>query len=67
MTKEKKRLDGKARRIAAKHGCAIKKSRKAESLDNLGGYMLVDVSTNGVISGRRFDLTAQDVIDYFES
>jgi hypothetical protein len=34
------------------------------SVDNLGGFMLLDPWTNFVVDGARFDLTANYVIEY---
>jgi hypothetical protein len=41
----------------------VRKSRRAISADNLGGYKLVDAN-NWVVAGAQYDLTAQDVIDF---
>ena len=56
-------LDARVRRAASKIGFRVHKSRARESLDNFGGYMLVDNHTNGVVDGARFDMTAQEVFD----
>ena len=37
------------------------KSRRAVSLDNLGGYQLMDVSDNVVLLGSRFDADLADI------
>ena len=58
-------LDGRARRAAKRVGFIAKKSRYARSIDNCGGgFCLVDPETNLVVAGARFDLTAQQVIDF---
>jgi hypothetical protein len=58
-------LDQRARRRARRVGLAARKSRwRAGSIDNLGGFMLVDPMTNFVVAGSRFDLSAEYVIDY---
>jgi hypothetical protein len=60
----KKNLESKARRVAKRAGLDARKSRRRkESIDNLGGFMLVDPQTNSVVNGNRFDLTAGDVIE----
>jgi len=63
MRKAEKRLDGKARRAARRQGWYVTKSRKAEDANNLGGYMLVDAETNGVVAGSRYELSAEEVIE----
>jgi hypothetical protein len=58
-------LDARARRAARGSGLTAKKSRwRRGSIDNHGEFMIVDPSNNSVVAGARFDLTAQDVIDY---
>jgi hypothetical protein len=56
-------LDSKARRAAKRAGLIIRKSRKAVSANNLGGYTLIDPATNVTLAGGIGELTAQDVID----
>jgi hypothetical protein len=46
---------------AWRQGYRIKKARGRESADNLGGYQIVEATTNGIVDGARFDLTLQDV------
>ncbi|WP_019342820.1 hypothetical protein [Stutzerimonas stutzeri] len=59
-------LEAKARRVAAKHGySAIKSSKRTLSVDNGGGFMLVETATNRIDAGARFDLSAAEVIEYF--
>lgn len=63
MTDEKS-LDQRARRAAKRVGLSATKSRwRCDSIDNHGGFMLVDPYRNAVVDGARFDLTAQDVLD----
>lgn len=52
------------RRKISKYSMDIVKSRKNTSVDNLGGYMIVDTKSNGVIKGSRFDMTLDDIEDY---
>ncbi len=56
--------EGRARRFARQLGLRVIKSRRAISTDNLGDFMLVDVSRNCVVGGSRFDWTANDVVSY---
>ena len=44
------------RKIAQKQGLLLRKSRSQLSMDNQGGYMIVDPDTNAVVAGGRFDL-----------
>jgi hypothetical protein len=44
-------------------GLSARKSRGRLTIDNYGGFMLVNPYNNSVVSGERFDLTAQQVID----
>ena len=44
-----------------------RKSRwRANSMDNLGGFQIVDVWTNNVIAGVRYELSPEAVIAFFE-
>jgi hypothetical protein len=52
-----------ARRRAAAAGMRALKSRKAYGGDNFGGFMLVDAEHNYVITGSRYDLSPEDVIE----
>jgi hypothetical protein len=59
------RQDSAARRAAKRVGLAATKSRwRRDSIDNRGGFMLVNPFTNAVVEGARFDLSAQDVLDF---
>ena len=53
-------LEAKLRQKAKRQGFALKKSRAAQSLDNQGGYMVVD-GNNNIFAGEKFNLTAEDV------
>ena len=44
------------RKIAQKQGLLLRKSRSQLSMDNQGGYMIVDPDTNVVVAGERYDL-----------
>lgn len=57
--------DGKARRAAARIGLQARKSRwRHSTIDNLGGYQLIDPDSNCIVAGERFDLSATDVVEY---
>jgi len=46
---------------AKRRGFRVTKSRHPEHLNNCGGYMLVDVGSNTVVAGGRYELTLEDV------
>ena len=57
-------LDSRARSAARKVGLTMKKSRRREDIDNFGEYMLVDPFRNVVVSGERFNMSAEEVIQF---
>lgn len=59
-----KNQEQKLRRALNKCGYSLHKSRRGISLDNLGGYMVVDQYSNVVVAGSRFDLGLEDVLDW---
>jgi hypothetical protein len=64
-TISEKALDGRARRAARRIGLIARRSRwRLGSIDNLGGFMLIDPRHNFCVAGPRFDLEAEAVIDY---
>ena len=56
-----KARENRLRRRLAKMGYLLRKSRASESLDNFGGYMIVDAYRNYVVAGSRFDLDLDDL------
>jgi hypothetical protein len=56
-------LESRARRAAQRVGFARKSRWHLGTIDNHGGFMLVEPSRNVCINGSRFDLTAEDVIE----
>ena len=58
--------DGQARLAARRVGLVARKSRwRRGSIDNFGGYKLIDIYQNSVaIAGERFNLTAEDVVEW---
>lgn len=66
MTVDKNR-EKRLRRALNKCGYALHKSHEAVSPDNLGGYMIVDLQTLGVVSGSRFELDLDDVQDWLDA
>ncbi len=50
--------ESRARRAATKYGYAIRKSRsRTWHCDDHGGYRVVDLDTNTIVSGEKFDLS----------
>ena len=65
QTISEKALDGRARRAARRVGLIARRSRwHLGSIDNLGGFMLVDPQYNVCVAGQKFDLEPEAVIDY---
>jgi hypothetical protein len=59
--------DKRARRAARRIGLLARKSRwRRDTIDNHGGYRLIDPYRNYVVAGCRFDLTAADVVELCE-
>jgi hypothetical protein len=57
--------DSAARRAARRVGLVARKSRwRKYSIDNHGDFIIIDPSTNGVVAGSRFDLTAEEVVEW---
>lgn len=50
------KTEAQLRRESAKQGYALQKSRSGYSGDNLGGYRIVDLNTNFIVAGERFNL-----------
>jgi hypothetical protein len=59
--------DSRARRAARRAGLVARKSRwRADSIDNHGEYMLLESTTNNVVAGPRFNMTANEVVEFCE-
>lgn len=59
--REYKTLENRVRRNLAKQGLLLHKSRAARSIDNYGGYMVIDAHYNWVVGGFRYDLGLDDI------
>jgi hypothetical protein len=60
-------LERRARRAAKRIGMLARKSRwRANSIDNHGGFMLLDPNRKWVVAGSRYELSAQDVLTWCE-
>jgi hypothetical protein len=58
-------LESRARRAAQRAGLFAKKSRwRRGTVDNYGGFTLINPQSNWIVAGERFDLSAQDVLEY---
>jgi hypothetical protein len=65
--RELDRLEARARRAARAVGLIACKSRQrahVPNLDNFGEFMLVDAEGNYVVAGGRYDMSAEQVLDY---
>jgi hypothetical protein len=59
------RIDHRARRAAKRVGLVARKSRRrAGTVDNHGGFQLIEPLTNAVVRGERFDMSAEDVLEF---
>jgi hypothetical protein len=57
--------DSAARRAARRVGLVARKSRwRKYSCDNHGDFMLIEPATNFCVAGSRFDMSAEEVLDY---
>ena len=64
-TISEKAPDARARRAAKRVGLVARKSRwRLGSIDNFGKFMLVNPYSNFCVAGQRFDMAAEDVIDF---
>ncbi len=64
METREKVLENKLRRQCMSHGLAMRKSRKKQSINNFGQYMLIELSMNNVVEGAKFDMTLEDIQEY---
>ncbi len=65
--REQDHLEARARRAARAVGLIARKSRQrahVPNLDNFGEFMLVDAERNFVVAGGRYEMSAEDVLDY---
>jgi hypothetical protein len=65
QTVTERAMEARARRAARSAGYVARKSRwRRDSLDNQGGFMIVDPDTSFLVAGARYDLSAEQVIDW---
>jgi len=63
-TREIRISEARARRAAKRVGWLARKSRwRAGTIDNYGGFTIIDPFHNNILYGARFDLAAEDVIE----
>jgi len=58
---QERALDSEARSMTRRRSYMVKKSRHPQSLDNLGGYCILDPSTNISVASFNFSFNAQRV------
>jgi hypothetical protein len=57
-------IDKRARTAAERVGLKARKTRwRVDTIDNQGGYQLINPLRNAVVDGGRFDLSAEEVIE----
>ena len=66
MTINQKAIEQRLRRKLQAQGYVLHKSRKAESIDNFGGYMICDMYTSFIVRGSRFELDLDDVAQFVD-
>jgi hypothetical protein len=58
-------LEARARRVARKANLTARKSRwRLNSIDNYGEFQIIDPSTNVIVAGEKYDLSAEVVIEF---
>lgn len=61
-------IDARARRAAKRIGLfACKSTWRKGTIDNQGGYRLLDRNNNFIVAGERYDLTADEVLKFCTS
>lgn len=61
-----KNMEQQLRRALNSIGYALHKTRRPISLDNMGDYMIIELSKNAVVAGSRYDLTLDDVTEWLD-
>ena len=57
--------DSRLRRLAKKHGYALRRSRSSYwSINNRGEYQIVDPFLNMIVAGEKFDMTPGNVEEW---
>ncbi len=66
METDDKARENYCRRWAKRLGLQIRKSRARESIDNYGGYMVIEIYKNIIMWGERFELDLDEVEKFLE-
>ncbi|WP_443690684.1 hypothetical protein [Pseudomonas sp.] len=66
MSKQQRALEAQAREVASSHGHTAIKSTKRLPVNGGGGFQLIDAETCRVKAGQHFNLSAEQVIKFFE-
>ena len=65
MTSDWKYSESQARRAAKRVGLQARKSRwRANSIDNRGGFQIMDPMRNWIVAAEKFNFTADDVVGF---
>jgi hypothetical protein len=57
--------DDQARRAAKRVGLKARKSRwRANSIDNRGGFQIIDTMRNWIVAAEKYNYTADDVVEF---
>jgi hypothetical protein len=63
----KMRMEWRVRQWAARRGFQVRKSRsRSLKMNDHGEYRLVDVFTNTIVLGERFDASLDDIVEYLK-
>jgi hypothetical protein len=66
--KENQAAEARARRAARRAGYVARKTRwRRGSIDNYGGFAIINPENRGIVEGFRFELTAAEVIAWCEA
>jgi hypothetical protein len=64
---ERKVLEARARRRTRRAGFVARKSRwRRGTVDNRGGFQVIEPYSNWIVAGERFDMTPEDLIAWCE-
>lgn len=68
MTNDERNRAARLRRKLNKLGYTMKKTNcRRNSIDNFGGYAIIDTACNAIVRGSRFDLALMTLISLFRS
>ncbi|MGY3584346.1 hypothetical protein ACVIGB_006596 [Bradyrhizobium sp. USDA 4341] len=54
------------RRLAARNGYRLAKSRRQDPLENCGEFMLIDCSINAPVLGFKYDADLNEIAEFLE-